>query len=52
MKECDAVIFAAGSGGSTGADKTLLVDLDGAAKAVEAAEKQGIKRFIMISALQ
>ncbi|WP_106495833.1 SDR family oxidoreductase [Lentibacillus sp. Marseille-P4043] len=49
---CDAVIFTAGSGGSTGSDKTLLVDLDGAAKAVEAAEKQGVKRFVMVSALQ
>nr|WGD86446.1 SDR family oxidoreductase [Bacillus subtilis] len=36
-KGCDAIIFTAGSGGSTGYDKTLLVDLDGAAKAIEAA---------------
>lgn len=48
----DAVIFAAGSGGSTGADKTLLVDLDGAAKSVEAAEKAGADRFVMVSAFQ
>ncbi|MGY0694930.1 SDR family oxidoreductase [Virgibacillus sp. FSP13] len=52
IKGCDAVIFAAGSGGSTGSDKTLLVDLDGAAKVVEAAEEQGVKRFVMVSALQ
>ncbi|AEB23144.1 MULTISPECIES: SDR family oxidoreductase [Bacillus] len=49
---CDAIVFTAGSGGSTGHDKTLLIDLDGAAKAVEAAKKAGIKRFIMVSALQ
>ncbi|PLT29113.1 SDR family oxidoreductase [Peribacillus deserti] len=49
---CDAVVFTAGSGGSTGADKTLLIDLDGAVKTVEAAEKAGITRFIMVSALQ
>ncbi|WP_125122333.1 SDR family oxidoreductase [Bacillus amyloliquefaciens] len=49
---CDAIVFTAGSGGSTGHDKTLLIDLDGAAKAVEAAKKVGIKRFIMVSALQ
>ncbi|MED4649045.1 SDR family oxidoreductase [Bacillus inaquosorum] len=49
---CDAIIFTAGSGGSTGYDKTLLVDLDGAAKAMEAADIAGIKRFIMVSALQ
>jgi uncharacterized protein YbjT (DUF2867 family) len=49
---CDAVVFAAGSGGHTGLDKTLLVDLDGAVKTVEASEKAGIDRFIMVSALQ
>ncbi|KHD86588.1 SDR family oxidoreductase [Heyndrickxia ginsengihumi] len=49
---CDALVFTAGSGGKTGADKTLLVDLDGAVKAIEAAEKVGIQRFILVSALQ
>ncbi|WP_347552906.1 SDR family oxidoreductase [Pseudalkalibacillus hwajinpoensis] len=52
MNSSDAVIFAAGSGGSTGSDKTLLVDLDGAVKTMEAAEKLGIKRYVMLSALQ
>lgn len=51
-KDCDAVIFTAGSGGHTGADKTLLVDLDGAVKTIEAAKQAGIKRFIMVSAFQ
>jgi uncharacterized protein YbjT (DUF2867 family) len=35
-----------------GADKTLLVDLDGTVKTMEAAEKIGTKRFIMVSAIQ
>lgn len=48
----DTIIFTAGSGGKTGYDKTLLIDLDGAAKTIEAAEKAGVERFIMISALQ
>lgn len=51
-KGCEAIVFTAGSGGNTGADKTLLVDLDGAAKTIEAAEGGGIKRYIMVSALQ
>ncbi|MFC7373498.1 SDR family oxidoreductase [Fictibacillus iocasae] len=51
-KGCDAIVFSAGSGGSTGHDKTLLIDLDGAAKMVEAAQQAGIKRFVMVSALQ
>ena len=50
-KGCDAIVFTAGSGGHTGADKTLLIDLDGAAKTIEAAQKIGIKRFIMVSAI-
>src|SRR5699024_2123308 len=48
---CDAVIFTAGSGGHTGPDQTMLIDLDGAIKSVEAAEQIGAKRFVMISAL-
>ncbi|MFD1707294.1 SDR family oxidoreductase [Siminovitchia sediminis] len=52
MKGFDAVIFTAGSGGHTGADKTLLIDLDGAVKTIEAAEKAGINRFVMVSAFQ
>ncbi len=50
MKGSDAVIFSAGSGGKTGADKTLLVDLDGAVKSMEAAEQVGVKRYVMVSA--
>lgn len=52
MKDIDAIVFAAGSGGSTGTDKTMLIDLDGAVKVMEAAEDMNIKRFIMVSAFQ
>lgn len=52
VKGHDAIIFSAGSGGSTGSDKTLLVDLDGAVKVMEAAEQSGVDRFIIVSALQ
>lgn len=45
-----AVIFAAGSGGSTGADKTLLVDLWGSKKVVDAASKNGVKKLVQLSA--
>lgn len=50
--ECDAAIFTAGSGGKTGADKTMTVDLYGALRSIEAAKKAGLKRFYMVSALK
>lgn len=52
IKGHDAVIFSAGSGGNTGHDKTLLIDLDGAVKSMEAAEKVGAGRYIMVSAFK
>ncbi|WP_257349379.1 SDR family oxidoreductase [Pseudalkalibacillus decolorationis] len=49
VEGCDAIIFAAGSGSKTGPDKTTLVDEQGAIKLIEAAEKHGVKRFVMLS---
>ncbi|MFC3282392.1 SDR family oxidoreductase [Litchfieldella rifensis] len=49
---CDQVIFTAGSGPHTGADKTLLIDLYGAIRAVDRAVEVGLERFIMVSALR
>ncbi|PTY37221.1 oxidoreductase [Saccharospirillum sp. MSK14-1] len=46
---CDKVVFTAGSGGHTGADKTVLIDLWGAIKAVDAAKASGVKQFVMVS---
>ncbi|WP_313466747.1 NAD(P)-binding oxidoreductase [Carnobacterium sp.] len=48
MKGVDAVVFSAGAGGS-GFDKTVLIDLDGAIKAMTAAEQAGVKRFVIVS---
>lgn len=46
---CYAIVFTAGSGPHTGKDKTLLIDLDGAVKTIEAAKLAKIERYIMIS---
>ncbi len=51
MRNIDGVVFTAGSGPDTGYDKTMSVDLDGAIKSMEAAKDQGIRRFVMVSAL-
>lgn len=51
FKGIDRVIFAAGSGGSTGPEKTTAVDQEGAKKMVDAAKKHNVKKFIMLSAM-
>lgn len=51
LENVNAVIFAAGSGGSTGDDKTLTIDQEGAKKAVDYAKKMGIERFVMLSSM-
>jgi uncharacterized protein YbjT (DUF2867 family) len=46
---CDAVIFAAGSGGQTGKDKTVLVDHIGAIRSMVTAQVHGATRYVMLS---
>jgi uncharacterized protein YbjT (DUF2867 family) len=50
LQGCDRIVFTAGSGGHTGADKTILVDLWGACKAIDLAKELGLKHFVMVSA--
>lgn len=50
MNDVDAVVFSAGAGGAGGPDKTMMVDFDGAVKAMEAAKHSGVKRFVIVSA--
>ena len=45
----DAVVFAAGAGPGSGADRKLTVDRDGAIKLLRAAETAGAPRYVMIS---
>lgn len=48
---CDAVVFAAGSGGRTGKDKTVLVDHIGAIRSMVAAQVNGARRYVMLSSI-
>jgi uncharacterized protein YbjT (DUF2867 family) len=52
LEGCDALVFTAGSGGHTGGDKTLLVDLWGALRTLRACEARGVRRYLMVSALR
>lgn len=47
----DAVVFAAGAGPGSGAERKWSVDRDGAIKLIRAAKKNGIDRYVMISAM-
>ena len=51
MDNVDALIFAAGSGGQTGKDKTVLVDQLGAIRSMVTAQVHGIRRYIMLSSI-
>ncbi len=48
----DAVVFAAGAGPGSGAGRKWTVDRDGALKLIEAARKNDISRYVMISAMK
>ena len=50
FKGNNAVIFAAGSGGNTGDDKTKLIDKQAAMTSIDLAVKHNYKRYMMISA--
>ena len=50
MRGCGLVVFTAGAGGKGGEEMTKAVDGEGLIKSVAAAQRAGIKRFILVSA--
>lgn len=51
FRGADAVVFAAGSGPGSGADRKVSVDLDGAAHSAAAAGRAEVSRFVIISSM-
>lgn len=47
----DAVVFAAGAGPGSGAERKLTMDRDGAIKLLDAARTAGVRRYVIISAV-
>src|SRR3954449_2200012 len=47
----DAVVFAAGAGPGSGAERKLTMDRDGAVRLIEACKKAGARRYVMVSAM-
>jgi uncharacterized protein YbjT (DUF2867 family) len=51
VEGCDAIVFAAGAGPGSGAERKETMDYRGAAKLVEAAEELGVRRYLMLSSM-
>ena len=51
IEGADAVVFAAGAGSGSGADRKWTVDYAGAAKLIVAAKATGVRRYEMVSAM-
>jgi len=49
--DADAIVFAAGAGPGSGAERKRTVDLGAAVKCVEAAESAGVARFVIVSSI-
>jgi uncharacterized protein YbjT (DUF2867 family) len=47
----DAIVFAAGAGPGSGAERKRTVDYGGAVKLIEAAEALGVRRYLMVSSM-
>src|SRR5215203_3805920 len=51
VEGCDAIVFAAGAGPGSGAERKETMDYGGAAKLVEAAEEREVRRYLMLSSI-
>jgi uncharacterized protein YbjT (DUF2867 family) len=47
----DAAVFAAGAGAGSGVDRKLTVDRDAAVLLADAAERAGVRRFLVVSSM-
>ncbi|MDX6622414.1 MAG: hypothetical protein QOE75_346 [Solirubrobacterales bacterium] len=51
VRGAEAVVFAAGAGPGSGAERKKTVDLGGALKLIEAAKQEGVRRYLMVSSI-
>jgi len=47
----DAIVFSAGAGPGSGAERKRTVDLGGAVRSIEAAKASGVDRFVIVSSM-
>ena len=51
LEGADAVVFAAGAGPGSGAERKQTVDLGAAVKLIEGAKRAGVDRYVMVSSI-
>jgi uncharacterized protein YbjT (DUF2867 family) len=51
VRGADAVVFAAGAGPGSGAERKRTVDLGAAVKLIDAARASGVRRYVMVSSI-
>ena len=51
VRGADAVVFAAGAGPGSGAERKRTMDLGGAVKLIEACKEEGIRRYVIVSSM-
>jgi uncharacterized protein YbjT (DUF2867 family) len=49
MRGCDAIVFSAGAGGKDSDEATTRIDGDGPGKLAAAAQRAGVRRFVLVS---
>jgi len=51
VEDADAIVFAAGAGPGSGAERKWTLDYGGAVKLIEAARDRGIQRYVIVSSM-
>jgi uncharacterized protein YbjT (DUF2867 family) len=51
VRGADAVVFAAGAGPGSGAERKRTMDLGGAVRLIDAARAEGVRRYVIVSAM-
>jgi uncharacterized protein YbjT (DUF2867 family) len=51
VQGADAIVFAAGAGAGSGAERKRTMDLGGAVKLIDAAHAAGVRRYVIVSSI-
>jgi uncharacterized protein YbjT (DUF2867 family) len=51
VRGADAVVFAAGAGPGSGAERKKTMDLEGAVRLIDAAKAEGVSRYLIVSSM-